>query len=240
MYLNRKALTAQLSLRDDLIRQPVPSNIERIPGEWDDAQERADKEAAEKEKEVASGRPNRVINHPLFFNMNAATAEEYLGTKEPGELVIRPSSKGFDHLVVTWKVSNSAYQHLDVLELGKETEYSIGKQLRVGKATYTDLDELIVNHVEAMARKVAELTRDERFQQGTKEDTGMLLSVLNLHNMLTQFRTVARELLQSQPQSLHVRLLQHAQAPRLLLDLFPDGLRETQGRLGYQGRTQCI
>ncbi|KAJ4326269.1 Transcription elongation factor spt6 [Neodidymelliopsis sp. IMI 364377] len=175
VYLNRKALTAQLSLREDIIRQPVPRNIERIPGEWDDAQERADKQAAEKEKEVASGRPNRVINHPLFFSMNAASAEEYLGSKEPGELVIRPSSKGFDHLVVTWKVSNSAYQHLDVLELGKANEYSIGKQLKVGKATYTDLDELIVNHVEAMARKVAELTRDERFQQGTKEDTELWL-----------------------------------------------------------------
>ncbi|KAF3032899.1 Transcription elongation factor spt6 [Didymella heteroderae] len=175
VYLNRKALTAQLSLREDLIRQPVPKAFDRIAGEWDDAQERADKQAAEKEKEVASGRPNRVINHPLFFSMNAAAAEEYLGSKEPGELVIRPSSKGFDHLVVTWKVSNSAYQHLDVLELGKESEYSLGKQLRVGKATYTDLDELIVNHVEAMARKVAELTRDERFQPGTKEDTELWL-----------------------------------------------------------------
>lgn len=172
VYLNRKALTAQLSLREDLIRQPVPKPFDRVAGLWDDAQERADKHAAEKEKEVASGRPNRVINHPLFFSMNSAQAEEYLGSKEPGELVIRPSSKGFDHLVVTWKVSNSAYQHLDVLELGKESEYSLGKQLRVGKATYTDLDELIVNHVEAMARKVAELTRDERFQPGTKEDTG--------------------------------------------------------------------
>ena len=67
-----------------------------------------------------------------------------------------------------------------MLELGKESEYSLGKQLRVGKATYTDLDELIVNHVEAMARKVAELTRDERFQPGTKEDTGTFYLTLTL------------------------------------------------------------
>ncbi|KAE8866435.1 hypothetical protein P3342_002336 [Pyrenophora teres f. teres] len=171
VYLNRKALTAQLSLRDDLIRQPEKKRFERAAGEWDEAQEAQDKKAAEKEKEVATGRPNRVVNHPLFFAFNTVQAEEYLGSKETGDLVIRPSSKGFDHLVVTWKVSNNAYQHLDVLEMNKPNQFSLGKQLKIGKHTYSDLDELIVNHVEAMARKVTELTRDERFQPGTREDT---------------------------------------------------------------------
>ena len=35
VYLNRKALTAQLSLRDDLIRQPDKKLYERAAGEWD-------------------------------------------------------------------------------------------------------------------------------------------------------------------------------------------------------------
>ena len=179
VYLNRKALTAQLSLRDDLIRQPQKKPYDRAAGEWDEAQELQDKKAAEKEKEVASGRPNRVVNHPLFFSFNTIQAEEYLGGKETGDLVIRPSSKGFDHLVVTWKVSNNAYQHLDVLEMNQPNQFSLGKQLKIGKHTYSDLDELIVNHVEAMARKVTELTRDERFQPGTREDTGMLMILID-------------------------------------------------------------
>ncbi|KAF2260518.1 transcription elongation factor Spt6 [Lojkania enalia] len=171
MFLNRKALTAQLSFREDLIRQPARKEFGRIPGEWDEQQEAADKKAAEKEKEIASGRPNRVVNHPLFFTFNATQAEEYLGSKEPGEVVIRPSSKGLDHLAVTWKVADNSYQHIDVLELDKPNEYSVGRQLRVGKYTYSDLDELIVNHVEAMAKKVTELTKDDRYQRGTKEYT---------------------------------------------------------------------
>jgi transcription elongation factor SPT6 len=175
LFLNTKALTAQLSYREDLIRKPMPV-VDRVAGEWDDAQEAADKKAAEKEKEVATGRPNRVVNHPLFFSFSAMQAEEYLGSKEVGELVIRPSSKGFDHLVVTWKVGNNAYQHLDILEMNKPNQFTLGKQLKIGKTTYTDLDELIVNHIEAMARKVTELTRDERFQTGTKEETGMFPS----------------------------------------------------------------
>jgi len=222
LFLNRKALTAQLSLREDLVRQPLPRPNNRIAGEWDDAQAAADKKAAEKEKEVASGRPNRVVNHPLFFSFSAVQAEEYLGSKEVGELVIRPSSKGFDHLVVTWKVGNNAYQHLDVLEMNKPNQFSLGKQLKIGKATYTDLDELIVNHVEAMARKVTELTRDERFQGGTREETGKppTPSSLPIHANNPP-RTMARKLLQSQPQPLHVRLLQHAQVPGPLLAVLP-------------------
>ncbi|KAF1951572.1 transcription elongation factor-like protein spt6 [Byssothecium circinans] len=170
VFLNRKALTAQLSLREDIIRQPGRP-APRVSGDWDDQQEAADKKAAEREKEVASGRPNRVVNHPLFFSFNSAQAEEYLGSKEPGEVVIRPSSKGFDHLAVTWKVSDNAFQHIDVLEMNKASEYSLGKQLRIEKAVYSDLDELIVNHVEAMAKKVTEIMKDERFQKGTKEET---------------------------------------------------------------------
>jgi transcription elongation factor SPT6 len=185
MYLNRKLLTAQLSLREDLIRQPAPRLFEHTPGDWDEEQERADKKAAEREREVATGRPNRVVNHPLFFSFNSAQAEEYLGSKDSGEVVIRPSSKGFDHLAVTWKVSDGVFQHIDVLEMNKATEYSVGKQLRIGKQLYSDLDELIVNHVEAMAKKVTEIMKDDRFQKGTKEDTGKLTSIFCRGIMLT-------------------------------------------------------
>jgi transcription elongation factor SPT6 len=173
MYLNRKALTAQLSLREDLIRQPSRREFDHIPGEWDDQQEAADKKAEERQKEVATGRPNRVVNHPLFFQFNAAQAEEYLGSKEPGDVVIRPSSKGLDHLAITWKVAENIFQHIDVLEMDKETPYTLGKTLRVGgKISYSDLDELIVNHVEAMAKKVSELMGDDRFKKEGKEFTG--------------------------------------------------------------------
>ncbi|KAF2274402.1 transcription elongation factor-like protein spt6 [Westerdykella ornata] len=169
VYLNRKALTAQLSLNEEIIRKPPPRAFERIPGEWDEQQEAEDKKSAEREKEVAAGRPMRVVSHPLFYQFSAQQAEEFLGSKEPGDVVIRPSSKGLDHLAVTWKVGDNSYQHIDVLELDKPNPYSLGKQLRVGKYTYSDLDELIVSHVEAMARKVTELTKDERFLHQGKE-----------------------------------------------------------------------
>ncbi|KAF2762407.1 transcription elongation factor-like protein spt6 [Pseudovirgaria hyperparasitica] len=172
VFINRKQFTVQLSLREEALRRPYKKDLERPPSEWDEAQEAQDKKNAQKAKEEVSGRAQRVVNHPLFFSYNAAQAEEYLGSKEAGEVVIRPSSKGLDHLAVTWKVADNVYQHIDVLELDKENEFSLGRTLKVGgKYTYSDLDELIVNHVESMAKKVTEMTKDERFQKGSRAQT---------------------------------------------------------------------
>lgn len=57
-----------------------------------------------------------------------------------------------------------------VLEIDKPDDYSIGSKLKIGKYEYTDLDELIVSHVRAMARKVDELMLHDKFK-GTKETT---------------------------------------------------------------------
>ena len=171
-YLNRKQLTAQLSVKEDTLRRSFKKDIDRAPGEWDFGQEEEDKREAMKQKESVSGRPQRVIKHPLFKSFNSAQAEEFLGPQNRGDVVIRPSSKGMDHLAVTWKVSDNVFQHIDVLELDKENEFSVGKTLKIGKHTYSDLDELIAVHVKSMAKKVDEITADERFQRGSKTQAG--------------------------------------------------------------------
>ncbi|KAF2427289.1 transcription elongation factor spt6 [Tothia fuscella] len=168
-YLNKKALTCQVSLREDALKTPYKKKFVTTPGEWDDEQEEEDRRKVVKEKEAVSGRAQRVIKHPLFKPFNSAQAEEYLGSQGRGDVVIRPSSKGTDHLAVTWKVSDNVYQHIDVLELDKDNEFALGKTLTIGgKYKYSDLDELIVLHVKAMAKKVEEMMSDEKFHQGSK------------------------------------------------------------------------
>lgn len=170
--MDRKAFLAKLSVRDDVLRRPYRKHVEFDRSMWDLRQEDEDKEEL-MEKDRTTGRTQRVIKHPLFKPFNAIQAEEWLGSQASGEVVIRPSSKGNDHLAVTWKVADGVYQHVDVLELQKENEFSVGRLLRVGgKHTYTDLDELIVDHVKGMARKVAELMQHEKFQKGSKAELG--------------------------------------------------------------------
>ncbi|KAL1865272.1 Transcription elongation factor spt6 [Paecilomyces lecythidis] len=171
LYLNRKNFTANVSLREEQVSRPYRKAMDHMRGEWDDRQEQEDKELME-EKTQVGGRVMRVIKHPLFRPFNAAQAEEFLGTQSRGDVVIRPSSKGPDHLAVTWKVSDGIYQHIDVLELDKENEFSVGRTLKIGgRYTYSDLDELIVNHVKAMAKKVDEMMLHEKYQNGSKSDT---------------------------------------------------------------------
>jgi len=171
LYLNRKTLLANVSLREEQLARPYRKQVDRMRDEWDDRQETADKELL-REKADVTGRTQRVIKHPNFRAFSKEQAEEYLGSQNRGDVVIRPSSRGLDHLAVTWKVSDGIFQHIDVLELDKENEFSLGRTLKIGgKYTYSDLDELIVNHVKAMAKKVDEMTLHDKFQSGTKADT---------------------------------------------------------------------
>ncbi|TGO11015.1 hypothetical protein BTUL_0119g00150 [Botrytis tulipae] len=168
--VDRRNFAARLSLRESQMR-PYRKRIDRDISTWDIHQEQKDREEL-REKDKATGRVQRVVKHPLFRPFNATQAEEYLGSQAPGDAVIRPSSKGNDHLAVTWKVADGVYQHLDVLELQKENEFSLGRQLRINnKYNYSDLDELIVDHVKAMSKKVEEMMLHEKFQKGSRTDT---------------------------------------------------------------------
>ncbi|KAI1332724.1 transcription elongation factor SPT6 [Xylariaceae sp. FL0255] len=179
--LNRKEFSAKLSLREDLLRKPYkrPTDHDLHSGMWDSRLEDQDKEDLQ-EKDKTTGRTQRVIKHPLFRPFNGTQAEEYLGSQASGDVVIRPSPKGHDHLTVTWKVADGVFSHIDVLELDKETELAVGRQLRIGgkgsKATYSDLDELIVDHVKSMARKVDELMGHEKFKKGSLAEVGRWLT----------------------------------------------------------------
>lgn len=174
LELDRHNFSARLSLREQMLRIPFRKRIDHDRGAWDTLQEDKDKEEL-REKDKATGRTQRVVNHPLFKPFNSTQAEEYLGSQAPGDAVVRPSSKGNDHLAVTWKVADGVYQHIDVLELQKENEFSLGRTLRIGGRNYTDLDELIVDHVKAMAKKVAEMMDHDKYQSGTLADTGKIL-----------------------------------------------------------------
>jgi transcription elongation factor SPT6 len=62
---------------------------------------------------------------------------------------------------------------VDVTELNNQdpTGHTVGGTLIVDpKHRYSDLDELIVNHVQAMARRVEELMAHEKFKHGSEDD----------------------------------------------------------------------
>ncbi|KAH7107505.1 SH2 domain-containing protein [Auriculariales sp. MPI-PUGE-AT-0066] len=137
----------------------------------DVARARYDADILLRKKRQETGDNRRVIKHPNFRNDNARQAEDYLAPRSRGEVVIRPSSKGKNHLAVTWKVDESLYQHIDVTEVDGDGGQTVAGRLVVeGGSEYSDLDELIVNHVKAIARRVDELMAHEKFKAGSQED----------------------------------------------------------------------
>lgn len=101
----------------------------------------------------------RVIVHPCFHNVSFGEAVKLLNNSDQGDAIIRPSSKGADHLTVTWKVADNVYQHIDVHEKGKVNAFSLGRSLWIGTEEFEDLDEIIARHITPMASNARELLR---------------------------------------------------------------------------------
>jgi hypothetical protein len=143
-------------------------------------------------------------------------------------------------LAITWKVADNVYQHIDVLELDKENEFAVGKILKVAnKYTYSDLDDLIVNHVTAMARKVNEMVNDEKFRKASKEATGkhcptVLMSTTNL------YRKMAGNIHRSQSKTKQLPILYQPQIPWLLLPHLQSRSGRKAGRVAGQGGAECV
>ncbi|KAI0670362.1 transcription elongation factor Spt6 [Trametes maxima] len=144
---------------------------------WDHTQHDRDNEMLQRKKRAEVDRTRRVIKHPNFHNFNSQQAEVYLEKQQRGDVVIRPSSKGATHLAVTWKVDDKLCQHIDVVEINVDpTGQTAGSKFVVdGTHQFSDLDELIVNHVQAMARKVEELMVHEKFKPGSEDDLHLFL-----------------------------------------------------------------
>lgn len=159
----------------DALRDEKRTRHPLDPQKWNFDAEKQDHQAVQQKAENQQ-KQSRIIKHPLFRLMNAKQAEEYLAPMQRGDLVIRPSSRGNDHIAITWKVADQIYQHIDVQELDKPNDYTIGKYLQVGKFRYSDLDELIIMHIQAMARKVDEMTQSDKFREGTRADVDKWLT----------------------------------------------------------------
>lgn len=126
---------------------------------YDYEQEEVDNSKEKDQKQVRTKQQyvKRVIIHPSFHNKSYAEVVKIMENMDQGEVIVRPSSKGSDHLTVTWKVKNDIYQHIDVREEGKENAFSLGQRLWIGNEEFEDLDEIIARHVNPMAACAREL-----------------------------------------------------------------------------------
>ncbi|OQR71125.1 transcription elongation factor SPT6 [Tropilaelaps mercedesae] len=163
-------LTTKTSDLADKNGEMKPSKDLYYDHEADDKERRkADDVQKHKQRQVYV---KRVIVHPSFHNIGYQEAVKLLSTMDQGEIVIRPSSKGVDHLTVTWKVHGNILQHIDVQEKGKENSFSLGSSLIINGEEFECLDEIIARHVQPMAGFAKDITSFKyffEFEGGKKE-----------------------------------------------------------------------
>lgn len=130
------------------------------------------KEIDTKKQKLRQQYIKRVIVHPSFHNISYAEALKLLENLDQGEVIVRPSSKGSDHLTATWKVTKDIYQHIDVREEGKENVFSLGQSLWIGNEEFEDLDEIIARYINPMAAYARDLLNYKYYKDtegGTKD-----------------------------------------------------------------------
>lgn len=159
--VNYENFTATFSALPEDIQRSSGAKFYKDPTKWNFALEEADKQL-ERAKENAKLAKTRNVQHPLFHNFNHKQAEEFLAPQAVGDCVIRPSSRGPNYLTVTWKVANNLFQHLSI----EEVPTSTGKEYVVERKRYSDLDQLIFQHVQATAKHVTEMCRHPKFREG--------------------------------------------------------------------------
>jgi transcription elongation factor SPT6 len=118
--LNEDLFLVELSSRpSDVTGGDGAFRLIRHDDAWDHQKSERDAELQARKKRAEVDQTRRVIKHPNFHNFNTGQAEAYLDKQQRGDVVIRPSSKGIDHLAVTWKVDEKLYQHIGRLLLSK-------------------------------------------------------------------------------------------------------------------------
>ncbi|XP_067102313.1 transcription elongation factor SPT6-like [Osmerus mordax] len=131
-----------------------------------------------KKKQQRTTYIKRVIAHPSFHNINFKQAEKMMESMDQGDVIIRPSSKGENHLTVTWKVADCIYQHIDVREEGKENAFSLGHTLWINNEEFEDLDEITARFVQPMAAFARDLLGHKYFQECSGGDRKKMEEVL--------------------------------------------------------------
>uniref|UniRef100_A0A2P2KHS7 Transcription elongation factor spt6 n=1 Tax=Rhizophora mucronata TaxID=61149 RepID=A0A2P2KHS7_RHIMU len=163
-------------------RYELVRNLDKFYHE-DRSSMQTEQEKARKEKELAKKHfKPRMIVHPRFQNITADEAIEFLSDKDPGESIIRPSSRGPSYLTLALKIYDGVYAHKDIVEGGKEHKditslLRIGKTLKIGEDTFEDLDEVMDRYVDPLVAHLKAMLNYRKFRRGNKAEVDELLRI---------------------------------------------------------------
>jgi predicted RNA-binding protein with RPS1 domain len=115
---------------------------------------------------------NRLVYHPLFENCTFQQAVNSLRERGVGSVLFRPSSKGPNHISITWAFQEGIFKHIDVVECNKrpgdlglssELEITVGHNV---KEVFSDLDDIYSGYIQPMNEFTKMITDSSFFFRG--------------------------------------------------------------------------
>ena len=110
----------------------------------------------------------RKIQHQRFQNVSSTIAIQNLKREDNGEFYFRPSSRGTDHLTLTWKFYENNMVHIDIQEFEKAVGANIGSKLKISDEFYENLQEIVERYITPCNRSLREVTQHPKFMQYKK------------------------------------------------------------------------
>ncbi|XP_019848744.1 PREDICTED: transcription elongation factor SPT6-like [Amphimedon queenslandica] len=180
LSVNIEKFSVDLTCRSsDLIDKAGKFSITRdIYFDYEAAEADSKKDRAATQQKPKDRYLKRVIVHPSFKNVSFLEAQKLLMNMEQGEAIFRPSSQGVDQLTLTWKVTDSIIQHVNIKEEGKPNQFSIGKSLLIGNEEYEDLDEILARYVQPLAGNVRDILTYKYYNEANGGDKRILEKLL--------------------------------------------------------------
>ena len=86
-----------------------------------------------------------------------------------GEFFFRPSSRGDNHLTLTWKFHETNIVHIDIEEFDKPIGAHIGSRLKVGNEYYDNLQEIVERYLTPCNRSMREVVNHPKFCSTVKQ-----------------------------------------------------------------------
>ncbi|KAK3138392.1 hypothetical protein QOZ80_5AG0368330 [Eleusine coracana subsp. coracana] len=187
--VNKNRFMVYLTCKASELRRRPFSKGDKDPYYHEEAMiSQTEQDKARKQKELAKKHfKPRMIVHPHFQNLTAEEAMQFLSDKEPGEKVIRPSSRGPSFLTLTLKIFDGVYAHKEITEGGKDHKditslLRLGKTLTIDNETFEDLDEVIDRYVDPLVGNLKSMLSYRKFRKGLKNEVDEMLRAEKAEN----------------------------------------------------------
>jgi transcription elongation factor SPT6 len=162
MKINYDRISVDLSVRKEDLNAAKPRA--RFD-EYFDFRSMDDEKSGRSIQKIRKNKIIRTVQHPFWHAIDYKGAEKYLASKPRGDVVVRPSTKGNDHISITWKVDDGIYKHFDILEKEKPNEWTLGKVLVLNSKPYREIDQILAEFIDPMSRRIAQMLDHPKFQR---------------------------------------------------------------------------